>query len=133
MNRDTLRMISRLTEAGITESDAFALRRISMTLQRWHEMECGIDSGYIERDEQTNKCYFVSYNAYSCKQYRTRIADRETGAHKRLAAIMANYPTLTAYIQTDPRGEALYILRPGDVPEGKKAMYHYSNGIAVYR
>ena len=31
---------------------------------------------------------------------------------------MKRYPTLQAYIQTDPRGCALYILRPGDVHGG---------------
>ena len=41
---------------------------------------------------------------------RYPIADRETGARKRLAVIMARYPHLTAYVQGDPRGCALYIL-----------------------
>jgi hypothetical protein len=39
---------------------------------------------------------------------------------------------LTAYIQGDPRGAALYILRPGDVPEGESADAYYSRGICVY-
>jgi hypothetical protein len=60
---------------------------------------------------------------------RHPIADRETGARKRLAKIMANYPYLSAYIQTDPRGCAVYILRPGDVPEGCDPASYYSRGI----
>ncbi len=38
--------IGRLTEAGINYSDAVTLRRISMTLHRWHEMECGDGNNY---------------------------------------------------------------------------------------
>lgn len=33
--------IDALRAAGISYEDATALRRISMTLHRWHEMECG--------------------------------------------------------------------------------------------
>lgn len=42
-------------------------------------------------------------------------------------------PHLSAYVQGDPRGAALYILRPGDVPEGENAESYYSRGVAVYR
>ena len=62
-----------------------------------------------------------------------RVPDRERGALKRLAKIMERYPTLKAYVQGDPRGAALYILRPGDVPEGKDADAYYSRGIVVCR
>ncbi len=40
---------------------------------------------------------------------------------------MAKYPALRAYIQTDPRGCALYILPPGITDD------NYSRGIAVYK
>ncbi len=46
---------------------------------------------------------------------------------------MSAYPTLGYYVQGDPRGCALYILRPGDVPEGAEVDRYYSRGIAVYR
>ena len=46
---------------------------------------------------------------------------------------MARYPTLSSYVQGDPRGAALYILRPGDVPEGASVDSYYNRGIAVYR
>lgn len=39
---------------------------------------------------------------------------------------------ITYYLQTDPRGAALYILRPGDVPEGKDVDAYYNRGICVY-
>jgi hypothetical protein len=122
------RMFRALEMNGINYDDAHALRRISMTLNRWHEMECGTDYGYIERDEVTGKTYSV--NAHTGKRFPT--PDRETGALKRLKEIMAKYPALSAYVQGDPRGAALYILRPGDVPAGEKADSFYSNGIAVY-
>ncbi len=118
-----------LVRAGIAHDDAFALRRVAMTLHRWHEMECGDDRGAIERDETTGRPYWR--NAFTGKRYAT--LDRESGAQKRLARIMTRYPDLRAYIQGDPRGAALYILRPGDVPEGESADSYYSRGLAVYK
>ena len=38
--------INSLTNAGIRYEDAVALRRISMTLHRWHELECGDGNNY---------------------------------------------------------------------------------------
>lgn len=122
---------SALNQLGITSDHAEKLRRISMTLQRWHELGCGIECGwYVERNEKTEKPHMCNGNT----GYRSRqpIPDREKGAHRRLATIMASYPHLTAYVQTDPRGIALYILRPGDVPTGKDASCYYNRGIAVY-
>ena len=115
-----------LRELGFTREECDALRRISMTLQRWHERECGTDNGCIERDEETGKPYWVSEwgGQWSTgKRCRTAIPDREKGAHKRLAAILRkcnerrfiddaasvhqpNMDDLTAYIQGDPRGAA---------------------------
>ena len=118
-----------LMRAGISESDARELRRIAMTLHRWHELECGDDHGCIERDDATNKPIWI--NARTMR--RSPIADREAGALKRLGKIMTKYPTLRAYQQGDPRGAALYILRPGDVPEGAEVDAYYSRGLAVYK
>jgi len=125
-----------LNALGFSHDEAEILRRISMTLHRWHERECGVDGGCIERDEATGKAFWL--NSMTGRRYP--IQDRETGARKRLAAILAtrNARTtgaewhLTAYVQTDPRGTALYILRPGDVPEGKDADAYYSRGLCVY-
>ncbi len=137
MNRDTHEMLNRLQAVGISESDAFALRRISMTLHRWHELECGDDSGCIERDETTDKPYmrrqYWSYQANKWMDKRYPVADRERGALKRLSAIMARYPELASYVQSDPRGAALYILRPDDVPVGGFVEAYYSRGLAVYK
>jgi hypothetical protein len=132
--KERAEVMDRLTRAGISYDHACALRRISMTLQRWGELECGTEQGAIERDEVTGKPYFTYADLMDKhgKRKRYPVPDREKGALKRLTAIMAHYPGLSAYHQTDPRGAALYILRPGDVPEGKAADAYYSNGIAVY-
>lgn len=136
------RQIDTLAALGFTRDEAESLRRISMTLHRWHERECGIDGGCIERDEDTGKTYWLS----SFSGRRTPIADRETGARRRLETVLharnvravetdpsATRGSLrvTAYVQTDPRGCALYLLRPGDVPEGKDADAYYTRGIAI--
>jgi hypothetical protein len=127
-------IMSRLLDAGIRYADACTLRRISMTLSRWGELECGTEQGAIERDEATGKPYFTYADLMDKhgKRKRYPVPDREKGALKRLSAIMAQYPGLSAYHQGDPRGAALYILRPGDVPEGKETGAYYGNGIAVY-
>ena len=122
------RMRAALHQAGIASDDADKLRRVSMTLRRWHELECGTEHGAIGRDETTGRPYWLN----SVNGLRWPVADRETGARKRLATIMAQYPTLSAYVQGDPRGAALYIIRPGDVPDGAGVDAYYSCGIAVY-
>ena len=122
------RMFAALRQNGVTNDDATDLRRVSMTLHRWHELECGAEHGMIERDETTGRPLWLN----PMTGLRSPVADRETGARKRLASIMAHYPALSAYIQGDPRGAALYILRPDDVPAGKDVDAYYSRGIAVY-
>lgn len=118
-----------LERAGISRSDAFALRRVSMQLHRWHERECGTSYGCVERDEETGKTYWL--DSYTGRRTPTR--DMETLALKRLGKILAAYPDLKPYIQGDPRGCALYILRPGDVPAGEQVDSYYSRGLAVYK
>ena len=136
-----------LVTLGFTTDEADTLRRISRTLRRWHEAECGNEYGAVERDEVTGRPMFVTQGAKGPRRYPVR--DMEAGALRRLARIMravnerrfvgdaasvldARCDDLTPYIQTDPRGAALYILRPGDVPPGSKAESCYTNGICVY-
>lgn len=38
---------------------------------------------------------------------------------------------MAIYHQGDPRGCALYLIRPGDVPEGEDVAAWYSRGIAI--
>jgi len=124
------RTISALEAHGLTLDECNALRRCSLTLHRWAERECGDGSDWaIERDEATNKPFNVYHG--EGKPHRYAIPDRETGALKRAKAIAAAHG-LTVYHQTDPRGAALYVIRPGDVPEGADVDGYYSRGIAVY-
>ncbi len=99
-----------------------------MTLHRWAEHEC---NGAIQRDGDQGDGDPFWYSTETGRRI-CRVPDRERGALRRLAAIMGQYPTLGSYVQGDPRGCALYILRPGDVPEGADAGSYYSRGIAVY-
>lgn len=135
MRQPTYSSVDALTRAGIAYDHAVQLRRISMTLHRWHELECGDGNGHIERDEETGLPRYFNDRARYLGANDVRrgyaIADRERGALKRLAKILKNYPTLRSYIQGDPRGCALYILRPGDVPAGEADDAYYSPGIAV--
>lgn len=110
-----------------TLEDARILRRAERTLQRWGEDECGNSNDYcswsIERDEETDVPYRVTY-PHSGKSYRTRIADRETGALKRIKAVCDRLG-LHFYHQGDPRGCALYVSR--ETLTGS----NYTNGIAI--
>ena len=106
--------IPALLRAGISWEDAHALRRASMTLQRWFELECGDGN---------------DYGSWAIERARAR----QDGARKRIAKILASYPGLFAYVQTDPRGCALYILRAGDIPEGQDPSCYYSRGLPVYK
>lgn len=140
-----------LIDLGFTRDEAEALRRISMTLHRWYALECGDSNAYgswaIERDENGDGPPYMVRHHYGHGRYpdrvtRTRIPDRERGAEKRLKAIVARRNGVTFngapvapvayYLQTDPRGAALYILRPGDVPEGGDPSSYYTRGICVY-
>ncbi len=129
-------VVDRLMAMGIDYDDAVELRRIAMVLHRWHELECGTDRGVIERDEATGVPYWT-YDVRDTHGHWTRgrrkTADKETGAIKRLQAIVKRYPNLTYYIQGDPRGAPLYMLRPADVPVGESIDAYYSRGIPVYK
>jgi len=102
---------SRFSALGFTFQETEILRRAELTLSRWSERECGTDNGCIERDEKTGKPYWLN----STSMRRTRIADRETGAIKRVRSVIAAHPELTYYHQTDPRGCSLYIVRKTDL------------------
>ena len=129
-----------LMSLGFTREEAEALRRISMTLHRWAEHEC---NGTIQREGENGDGRPRAYNPNTGRMYGY-VPDRERGALKRLQAIVKarnernpHVPDmrpgqLAYYVQGDPRGCALYILRPGDVLDGQRADGYYSRGIAVY-
>lgn len=144
------RLDSYLLTLGFTDFEVASLRRINSTLQRWHELECGTESGVLERDDATGKPYWVNYTrrylGANDARLRSPVADREAGALRRLARIIKDCNSrrfdalpnggsmgmLTTYIQTDPRGAALYILRPGDIPDGTSVESCYTRGVCVF-
>ena len=115
--------LNALESHGVTTHEADTLLRAERTLHTWAEHEC---NGAIQRDEATGKPSW--HNTNSGKRL-CATSDREAGALKRAQAI-AEVHGLTLYHQGDPRGCALYLLRPGDVPKGQDPGAYYSNGIA---
>lgn len=132
---------------GFTSDEFHALRRISMTLHRWHEHEC---NGNIQRDGDDGEGKPRWHSRDGDKGYR--IADRERGALKRLGKIIADANTrfwvqankegfagpigenprfVHAYVQGDPRGAALYLV-PASVLRGQSIESVYSRGVAIY-
>ena len=113
---------------GVNSDDFKTLRRISMTLRRWYENEC---SGTIQRDGDDGEGLPYWYSSHTCRRLY-RAPDRERGAVKRLQKIMARYPDLVHYLQTDPRGCSLYLI-PREKAEGRDLDAIYSaRGYPVY-
>lgn len=139
------RTYSQLMAAGFTFEECEKMRRISLTLRRWFELECGDGNDWaswaIERDDNgEGRPFMVTHyhprNGAPARTTKSPIADRETGARKRLASIIDERNNrapgkVETYIQGDPRGAALYILRPGDIPEGKSPMAYYHRGLCL--
>ena len=139
------RTYTQLINLGFSFDECEKMRRISLTLRRWFELECGDGNEWadwsIERDENGEGRPFMvtHYHPRHGSQARTTkspVADRETGARKRLAAIIQGRNErasgkVETYIQTDPRGSSLYILRPGDIPEGADPCQYYHRGLCL--
>lgn len=113
--QDTLELMRRLNDNAIAANfdDANTLRRAQITLHRWHEQECGVGNDWqswaIERDEQTGIPYRCVYPHKKVRApYRIRIADKEAGAIRRVAAVCKALGAFY-FVQTDPRGCALYV------------------------
>ncbi len=150
MTKEQVRRLSALVSLGLSWEEAHKLRRASMTLSRWAELECGDGNDYgswaIERDDQegyrldskestedpahvpTGKPYMVHHHYLHGRgqDYTTRtpIPDREKGALKRIKAICDAHG-LYFYHQTDPRGLALYVSREPLTDS------NYSRGVGV--
>lgn len=126
----TARLMQTLNRLGFTIEESLDLFKIERNLHRWHEREC---NGEIDRDETTGKVYGV-FECHRRGPTRTRlpIRDLETAALRKLAGIMASKPALISYVQTDPRGAALYICEAKDIKPGHSIDECYSNGLCVY-
>ncbi len=143
-------VVDRLLKLGISYDDACTLRKISMTLHRWHELECGTSDEYgswalvrgrwmndvnprqFKHDDE-GKPFLERHYHKPPKTWYQPYPDKETPAIDRLQGIIARYPHLTYYIQGDPRGASLYILTPADVPAGESIEAYYSRGVPVYK
>jgi hypothetical protein len=119
-----MRLCRTLDAQGFTSDEVDALLRASRVLSTWAEREC---NGEIQRDETTGKPSWYNTNTGD-KIGRT--SDREAGALNRVKAICARHG-VTFYHQGDPRGCAVWIIRPGDVREGQDVGSCYTNGVAV--
>lgn len=138
--------VLRLRGAGFSLEDANSLRRIAMTLHRWHELECGdgndfaswcitrgkkLSAHQFQHDENGKPYLETHYHSGTPQAYYEAIPDREKGALKRLAAVMKRYPDFVEYVQTDLRGASLYICKRSETPQPLDQ--YYSRGIAVYK
>ena len=133
--------VSALTETllglNFTDDEVSSLRRLSARLRLWYEREC---NGEVARSETDGRTYEVHvHNSPGGKIRRHPTRDHERSSERRLASIIAarnarvpDVPPVYTYLQTDPRGAALYIMRAGDVPNGEHVESWYSRGIVVY-
>lgn len=145
-------LFARLQALGFTYEESAQLRRIEMTLQRWGELECGNDNGRasycVVRDESTGKPR-MEVHPYDGKMYSYPVADRETGALKRLAAIvkarnLRESPVTNgtpqndvfAYHQGDCRGCNLHLVTREQLTDRQTGALlpldqYYTRGLAV--
>lgn len=106
--RDKIRITNQINAClglGLSQAEHDTLRRASMTLHRWSEMECNHD---VERDDITGKVTVRYCRNDGNITKPQRVADRETPALKRCEAI-AKVHGLVFFHQSDPRGAAVYI------------------------
>lgn len=136
-------MFSALADVGFTFEESVALRRISMTLNRWNTDEC---NGDIQRNEVDGKpARYLRTGPSSARYHAYAIPDREAGALSRLRKIVAarNHRARLAktfqkrelvvpYHQGDPRGASLYIV-PATYLADSKIEEVYHRGIAIHK
>lgn len=121
-----MRLVDKLGQHGVTREEVDSLLRCSRVLSTWCEHEA---NGEIQRDGENGDGAPYWYNTTTGKRCG-RTADREAGAVRRATAICERHG-LTMFYQGDCRGCAIYVLRPGDVPEGQRADGYYTRGLAV--
>ena len=126
-NRELLDRLQRVAPEA-TLDDAKTLRRAALVLTHWSELECGNGNNFaswaIERDDETDIPYFVTYPHDSNNVTRRRIPDREKGALIRIKEICDRLG-LHFYHQTDPRGWPLYVDKE-PLPDN-----NYNRGIGI--
>ena len=133
--------IHALATLGFSLPDILALGRHARAMHRWDELLCGTAQGHVERDETTGACVFVSATCRYVDPHdpraRKSVPDRGANAWRKAQSIMARYPSMVAYHQTDPRGASLWIvpksaMRPDVKGEPMRALETvYTMGTAV--
>lgn len=130
--RESAEVFAGLARLGISAPHALILCRAARTLHTWSEREC---NGNIQRDETTGKChyYYTRGPRAGDRISGPAIPDRESGALRRIAAVLQAYPGLAFHHQGDPRGAPLYIYRVADLRPGADIASCYSSiGSPVY-
>lgn len=124
----TLRLAQSLAHFNLSPDDIAKLLRIEKKLRRWHELQCGVDAGRVEEvgGEGSGKWEFVNRHGN-----RSPIRDAGKQARKALNACTAGNPDLIFYVQTDPRGYALYLLKKSQVETGEDVNAVYNRGVAI--
>jgi hypothetical protein len=120
-------IFAQLQAMGLSRAECEQLRRDSMRLHRWGEMECNHD---VSRETIPGKVTIRYSLANGDITKPQPIADRETPALKRCQAI-AKAHGLVFYHQGDPRGAAVYIGK-AEALRGETVDAAYSRLIAVY-
>jgi hypothetical protein len=134
--QQTDRFFDLMSENGFTHDETTALLRAERALRKWGELKCGTGdknrSISVFRDESGKPFYRVQF--YAGGQWRETVQpkrDTEKAAWNKVQSIMASKPGFSAYHQTDPRGCALYVIRPGDIEAGGNVRALYNRGIAL--
>jgi hypothetical protein len=134
--QQTARFFDLMSENGFTYDEAKSLLKCERALRKWGELECGTGdrnrSVHVFRDESGKPFYRVQF--YAGGQWRESVQpkrDTEKAALAKVEAIMAGKTGFRAHHQTDPRGCALYIIRPGDIEAGGNVRALYNRGIAL--
>ena len=111
---------------------ANVLRRAERTLHRWHELECGTDAGHIEEavgpDGNTYHLFRPAGRMTSAGwvQPQARPMRNVYGPAIKRVELICKEHGLHHYVQTDPRGCALYV---SDKPMTSE---NYNSGVAIY-
>lgn len=116
LNYELWHRIERAGMLNLSYDQVNTLRRAAMTLHSWAEMECNY---WIDRETVEGKIFLQDENGH-----RRQIADRETGALKRVETICKEVG-IYFYHQTDPRGASIYISKDPLTDQ------NYPSGVAI--
>ena len=124
------RLYANCTAAGLEIHETTALMAAERALSAWAVREC---NGEIQRDEETGKPYRRNPDRDTSNTPREYIRDGEAAAMRKATAAAANVIAAgcVLYRQGDPRGCALHLVRPSDIPEGGAVNQYYRRGIAL--